>query len=99
MNAEPGPGEFDSVVNALRMVMREQEENLREIDRMSEVSFRLWLNSVAERLAKAAGVSLARIHAYFGDLTTILTNARSTLRRSYHDEYRRARRVPPAPAG
>ncbi|PSM44788.1 hypothetical protein C6Y14_01280 [Streptomyces dioscori] len=99
MNAAPEPGEFDSIVNALRVVMREQEENLREIDRMSEVSFRLWLNSVAGRIAKAAGVSLARMHAYLGDLTTILTNARSTLRRSYHDEYRRARRVPPTSAG
>ncbi|AXI78994.1 hypothetical protein [Peterkaempfera bronchialis] len=101
MNAEPGPdpgADLDSLVDALRMVMREQEENLREIGRMSEVSFRLWLGSVANRLAAAVGIPLARVHAFLGDLASIVVDAGATLKRSYRDEYRRARRYPRAPA-
>ncbi|MFG2566981.1 hypothetical protein ACGFR6_16235 [Streptomyces sp. NPDC048567] len=98
MNAEPGSGEFDAMVEALRGIMQEQQEHLWEIDRMSQASFRLWFNSVAERLAKIVGVSLARVHAFFGDMAAIAGNAGSTLRRSFHDEYRRARKFPPASA-
>lgn len=100
MNAEPGTGkDLDALVEALRVVMREQEENLREIGRLSEVSFRLWLGSVADRLATAAGISLARVHALLGDLASIAANAVTAGRRAYRDELRRARRVPRTPTG
>jgi hypothetical protein len=100
MNAEPGQGaELDAVVDALRAVMREHEENLREIDRLSDVSLRLWLSSVAERIATAAGVSLARVHALIGDLASIAANAYATGKRSYRDAYRKARRIPRTSTG
>ncbi|WP_217165824.1 hypothetical protein [Streptomyces sp. AC512_CC834] len=94
MNAEPGEvAEFDAVVDALRAVIREQQESLREIDRLSEASFRLWLNSVAGRIAAAAGVSLARINAFIDDLASIAANMIETGKRAYHDAYRAARHV------
>jgi hypothetical protein len=100
MNAEPGrEAELDAVVGALRLVMREHEENLREIDRLSEVSFRLWLSSVADRIAAAAGVSLARVHALIGDLASIAVNAFATGKRSYQEAYRKARRIPRTSTG
>ncbi|MEV5470632.1 hypothetical protein AB0N37_34345 [Streptomyces griseoincarnatus] len=100
MNAEPEKGAgFDALVEAMRTVMQEQEENLREIHRMSEVSFRLWLSSVADRIAAAAGTSLARVHAFLGDLASIGSNALATGKRSYRDAYRKARRIPRTPTG
>ncbi|MFI8201261.1 hypothetical protein [Streptomyces sp. NPDC085937] len=98
MNAEPRTGaEFDAVVNALRSVIQEQMEDLREIDRLSEASFRLWLNKVAGRLAAVAGVSLARVSAFIDDLASIAARMVETGKRSYRDAYRRARRVPDDP--
>lgn len=99
MNAEPRPGEFDSLVDALRTVMREEQEHLREIDRMTAASFRLWLDSVAERLARITGYSLGRVRGYLGDLSTIVLNAGSTMVRSYRDGKDEGRRVPRRPAG
>ncbi|MEH0548581.1 hypothetical protein QA802_37625 [Streptomyces sp. B21-105] len=100
MNAEPGQGkDLDALVQALRVVIREQEENLREIDRLSEVSFRVWLGSVADRLATAAGISLARVHALLGDLASIAANAVAAGKQAYRNELHRARRIPRTPTG
>ncbi|MFC8366566.1 hypothetical protein ACFUIT_00885 [Streptomyces sp. NPDC057239] len=99
MNAEPGKGaEFDAVVDALRAVIQEQKENLREIDRLSEASFRLWLNKVAGRIAEMACVPLAHVKAFVDDLSAIAAHMVEKGKRSYRDAYHKARRVPPPPA-
>jgi hypothetical protein len=54
---------------------------------------------VADRIAAAAGVSLARVHALIGDLASIAVNAFATGKRSYQEAYRKARRIPRTSTG
>ncbi|MEU3837686.1 MULTISPECIES: hypothetical protein [Streptomyces] len=95
MNAEPGtPSEFEALADALRVVLREDREGRREIDLLADASFRLWLSNAAERIAAAAMIPLARLHALLGDFLSIATHAVSTARQTYRDEKRRYRRFP-----
>ncbi|MFI5866749.1 hypothetical protein [Streptomyces sp. NPDC051546] len=97
MNTEPAGAEvdFDALLDRVWAAMTENEDNRREIVRLSEVSFRLWVDSVAQRLSAALGLSLARVHAFFDDVGSIARRAGHTFVGAYHDGYRRARKVPP----
>ncbi|WP_327302318.1 hypothetical protein OG730_01170 [Streptomyces sp. NBC_01298] len=97
MNTEPAGAEvdFDDLLQRVWDAMKEDEDNMGEIVRLSDVSFRLWVDSVAQRLSAALGLSLARVHAFFDDVGSIARRAGHTFADAYHDGYRRARKVPP----
>ncbi|MFJ7270302.1 hypothetical protein ACIQV3_27305 [Streptomyces sp. NPDC099050] len=97
MNTEPAGAEVDvdELLERVWDAMRKDEENMSEIVRLSDVSFRLWVDSLAQRLAAALGLSLARVHAFFDDVGSIARRAGHTFADAYHDGYRRGRRIPP----
>lgn len=97
MNTEPAGAEVDvdELLERVWAAMRENEENMGEIVRLSDVSFRLWVDSLAQRLAAALGLSVARVHAFFDDVGSIARRAGHTFAGAYRDGYRTARRMPP----
>jgi hypothetical protein len=95
MNAEPGGApSLDDIMDRLRATMRENDENLEAIIRLSNISFRLWLDQTGQRLSAALGISLARVRAFLTDVRSIGLNANSAFWTSYRNEFERARKVP-----
>ncbi|MCJ0872071.1 hypothetical protein [Streptomyces sp. AP-93] len=97
MNTEPAGAEVDvdELLERVWAAMSENEENMSEIVRLSDVSFRLWVDSLAQRLSAALGLSLSSVHAFFDDVGSIARRAGRTFADAYHDGYRRSRKVPP----
>ncbi|MGW3248316.1 hypothetical protein [Streptomyces sp. NPDC001070] len=94
MTAEPGnAGSFDDIMERLRATLQENDENLADIVRLSDISFRQWLDSAARRVAESLGISLAKVQAFLEDVRTIALNARDSFRNAYSKEKERARKV------
>lgn len=98
MNTEPAGAEtgVEEMLERVWAAMRENEENVNEIVRLSEVSFRLWVDHLAERVSAALGISLGHVKAFFADVGSIARRAGQTFSTSFHDTYEKARKVPPA---
>ncbi|MER5728299.1 hypothetical protein ABT084_08045 [Streptomyces sp. NPDC002138] len=96
MNTEPAGAEVDvdELLERVWAAMTENQQNMEEIVRLSDVSFRLWVDSLAQRVAAALGLSLARVHAFFDDVGSIARRAGHTFVGAYHEGYRTARKVP-----
>ncbi|MFE7836506.1 hypothetical protein ACFU53_10750 [Streptomyces sp. NPDC057474] len=77
----------------LRATLKENDENLTDIVRLSDVSFRQWLDSAARRVAESLGISLAKVEAFLEDVRTIALNAKESFRNAYKREKERARKV------
>ncbi|MFE4639328.1 hypothetical protein ACFRJ1_38910 [Streptomyces sp. NPDC056773] len=97
MNSEPvGLGADDqATLERVLATLRENEQIMGEIARLSDVSFRRWVDSLAQRLSAALALSLGHVTAFLDDFGEIARRTVHTFADAYDDGYSRGRRVPP----
>lgn len=97
MNSEPvGLGADDQeTLERVLATLRENEQIMGEIARLSDVSFRRWIDSLAQRLSAALALSLGHVAAFLDDFGVIARRTVHTFADAYDDGYRRGRKVPP----
>ncbi|MFD3379603.1 MULTISPECIES: hypothetical protein [unclassified Streptomyces] len=89
----------DAVAERLRQILRESNEDMSAILRMSEVSFREWLSGVTTRIANRLGLAAAAVDAVIADACAIALNAKDAFLSSYERERDKRRRVQRRPRG
>lgn len=86
---------MDDALARVAAIIEQHREQLEEIDRASEISFRLWLNKVVQDVAGVLGIGLAKAQAFVADVLTIAGNAGRTFVRTYRANYEKHRRIQP----
>jgi hypothetical protein len=89
----PGPGSYDEALERVANLLRQNREELQEIERVSADSFRLWLDNLAQQVSESLGIALGKVRAFIDDVWTILGNATKTFRSSYQEAYEKSRRI------
>ncbi len=93
--AEPNEATYEDAVRRITELIRENIQDIAEIQNVSEISFRAWLNQVVQSAFAGLGVTAAKLQAFVDDITMIVSNARKTFRQAYRDAYQDARKIDP----
>jgi hypothetical protein len=91
--AMPGDGSYEEALRRVAAIIEQNQQDLADIDRTSEISFRLWLDKVIQQVSAAIGVTLGKAQAFVADVMTSVANAAGTYIDAYRTAYRQSRRI------
>lgn len=89
-SAYPGDSYKEAVLR-IEKALALDEQTLKEIGKLSEESFRVWLNDVAERIADKLGYAVGFVRAYIEDILSIASNFSASFRDGFRRGYHQSR--------
>jgi len=94
-NISPSDPSYAETYEMLSRLLAQEEKEHGKIVEMSERSLREWLSDFLNRVSKILAESTAKIAAMIADYVQIGRNALTTVKRSYSEAYKKARRIEP----
>jgi len=80
MSTDPHDASTDELLRRIVAIMEETRRDASEIRQMSEISFRMWLDSAVRHVSSELGIAVAKAMALLDDVLTIWRNGASVFR-------------------